>query len=78
MAVEVAQDLPARLRAAQAAVLDADASRTVKLRHRKAIVLEAIDREHMTHAQVARILGLAKGRISAILASPDPDEDDVR
>jgi predicted XRE-type DNA-binding protein len=73
--VEVAQSLPDRLRAAQEAVRDANGALRLRLRHRRELILEAIDSEGMTQQEVARIVGVAKGRISAILASPDDDDD---
>ena len=71
---EVAKDLPARLRASQQAVKDADGALQLRLAHRKSLILEAIDHEGMSQKAVAQILGVAKGRISAILASPDEEE----
>lgn len=75
MPVEVAQSMPERLRAAQAAVGDAFGAYRLRLRARRELILEAIDSEGMTQQEVARIIGVAKGRISAILASPDPEEE---
>lgn len=72
--VEVAQSLPTRLTAAAAAVTDAEGALRLRLKHRKQLILEAIDHEGMSHHQVAKILGVAKSRISAILASPDDDD----
>jgi len=71
---EVAHDLPARLTAAQAAVKDAESALRLRLRHRRQLILEAIDEEGMSQQEVAKLAGVAKSRISAILASPDDDE----
>lgn len=71
---EVAHDLPDRLRAAAAAVADAQSALTLRLKHRRELILEAIDDEGMNHQEVAKLIGVAKGRISAILAKPDDDE----
>lgn len=72
--VEVAKDLPARLRAAAAAVRDAEGALKLRLRHRRQLILEAIDDEGMSQLEVAKLAGVAKSRISAILASPDDEE----
>jgi predicted XRE-type DNA-binding protein len=69
---EVVQDLPTRL--AAAAVSDAQGALKLRLRHRRELILEAIDHEGMSHQAVAKLIGVAKGRISAILAAPDDDE----
>jgi predicted XRE-type DNA-binding protein len=74
MATEVAQDMPSRLRAAAAAVKDADDALRLKLKHRRELILEAIDEQGMSQLQVAKLAGVAKSRISAILASPDDDD----
>jgi predicted XRE-type DNA-binding protein len=71
---EVVQDLPTRLAAAAAAVSDAQGALKLRLRHRRELILEAIDHEGMSHQAVAKLIGVAKGRISAILAAPDDDE----
>jgi predicted XRE-type DNA-binding protein len=70
---EVAHDLPARLRAAAAAVKDAEGALRLRLRHRKELILEAIDDEGMSQQEVAKLAGVAKSRISAILAHPDDE-----
>jgi len=72
---EVAQDLPTRLRAAAAAVKDAEAAVKLRHRHRNAIILEAIDEHGMSQQAVAKLAGVAKGRISAILANPGDDDE---
>lgn len=71
---EVAQDLPTRLRAASAAVRDADAAKRLRLKQRDELIFEAIDTHGMTQLEVAAIVGVAKGRISAILAHPGDEE----
>jgi predicted XRE-type DNA-binding protein len=71
---EVAKDLPARLRAAVAAVKDAKKAYELRIQHRDQLVREAIDEEGMSQIAVADLIGVAKGRISAILAKPDDDE----
>lgn len=74
MARLVAETFADRLAAAQAAVADAGGSLRLKLRHRRELVLAAIDEEGMTQREVARILGVAQSRVAAILASPDDDD----
>lgn len=71
---EVAHDLPARLRAAAAAVKDAESALQLRLRHRRELILDAIELENMSQQEVAKLVGVAKSRISAILATPDDDE----
>jgi predicted XRE-type DNA-binding protein len=72
--VEVAQDLPTRLRAASKAAVDAKEALQLRLKHRNRIIFEAIDDHGMSQQEVAAIVGVAKGRISAILANPDDDQ----
>lgn len=72
--VEVAQDLPTRLRAASRAAADARDALKLKLKHRDEIIFEAIDTHGMSQQEVAGIVGVAKGRISAILAHPGEDD----
>jgi predicted XRE-type DNA-binding protein len=71
---EVAQDLPSRLRKAAAAVGDAKGAYELRIRQRDQLVREAIDEHSMSQIAVADLAGVAKGRISAILAKPDDDE----
>jgi predicted XRE-type DNA-binding protein len=71
---EVAQDLASRLRAAAAAVKDAEGALRLRHQQRNRIIVEAIDEEGMSQMAVADLAGVAKGRISAILAKPDDDE----
>lgn len=70
---EVAHDLPARLRAAAAAVKDAESALQLRLRHRRELILDAIELENMSQQEVAKLVGVAKSRISAILAHPDDE-----
>jgi predicted XRE-type DNA-binding protein len=71
---EVAHGLPARIERAAAAVRDAEGALKLRLKHRRELILEAIDREGMSQQEVAKLAGVAKSRISAILASSDDDE----
>ena len=72
---EVAQDLPTRLRASAAAVRDAKKAYDLRVKQRDQLVREAIDEHGMSQIAVADLAGVVKGRISAILAKPD-DEDE--
>jgi len=71
---EVAQDLPTRLKKSAAAVKDAKGSYELRIKQRDQLVREAIDEHGMSQIAVADLAGVAKGRISAILAKPDDDE----
>jgi predicted XRE-type DNA-binding protein len=71
---EVAQDLPTRLRAAATAVSDAKTAYDLRVRQRDQLVREAIDDHGMSQIAVAQLAGVVKGRISAILAKPDDDD----
>jgi predicted XRE-type DNA-binding protein len=70
---EVAQDLPTRLGKAADRVDDTAAAHRLALRHRRELILEAIDDEGMSQQEVAKLARVAKSRISAILAHPDDD-----
>lgn len=70
---EVAQDLPARLKAAAADVSDTRKAHELSLAARDELIVRAIDVEGMSQKAVADLAGVAKGRISAILASSQPD-----
>ena len=72
---EVLPDLTPRLRAATAAVRDAKDAYELALQQRDELVVEAID-SGMSQKAVAAIAGVAKGRISAILASSQAGDDD--
>jgi predicted XRE-type DNA-binding protein len=74
MPTEVAQNLPARLKAAAADVGDTRKAYELSLAARDELIVEAIDVEGMSQKAVADLAGVAKGRISAILAKPDDDE----
>jgi predicted XRE-type DNA-binding protein len=71
---EVAQDLPTRLRKAAAAVADARKSYELALELRDQIIVEAIDEHDMSQIRVAELAGVAKGRISPILAKAGAGE----
>lgn len=71
---EVLQDMPTRLRAAAAAVRDTKTAYDLALEGRDELVVEAID-DGMSQMTVADAIGVKKGRISAILANSQPDED---
>lgn len=72
---EVAQDMSSRLKAAAVEVKDTGAAHRLALKHRRALILSAIDVEGMHQREVAQLSGVSQGRISAILAAPDEDED---
>lgn len=72
-AAEVAQDMPTRLRKSREAVKDAKSAYDLRLTHWKGLIREAIDEHGMSQLEVAKLAGVAKGRISAILAEPDDD-----
>jgi predicted XRE-type DNA-binding protein len=71
----VAQNMPARLAAAAAAVTDTGKAHRLALKHRRELIFEAVDTEGMHQREVARLAGVAQSRVSAILARPDEDED---
>lgn len=73
---EVAKDLPARLRAAAAAVKDAKKAYELRLQQRDELIVEAIDEHDMSQIRVAELAGVAKGRISPILAKAGADDDE--
>lgn len=75
MATEVAQTMPTRLKKAAAAVKDTADAHRLALRHRRELILEAIDTEGMHQREVAKLVGLAQSRITAILATPDGDDE---
>jgi len=74
--VEVAQDLPTRLRKAAAAVVDARKAYELRLQQRDELIVEAIDEHDMSQIRVAELAGVAKGRISPILAKASAGDDD--
>lgn len=71
---EVLTDLPARITAAAASVRDARDAYDLALEQRDGLIVEAID-DGMSQLKVAELAGVRKGRISAILANSQPDED---
>lgn len=71
---EVLPDLTPRMKAAQESVRDAKDAYDLALQQRDELVVDAIDRG-MSQKAVAGILGVAKGRVSAILASSQADDD---
>ena len=74
MAQLVATDLPNRMAAAVEEVKDTRDAYELALAQRDQLVVEAIDRG-MTQTQVAKLAGVQKGRISAILANSQADDD---
>lgn len=71
---EVAQDLPTRLRKAAAAVVDARKAYELRLEQRDRLIVEAVDEHEMSQIRVAELAGVAKGRISPILAKSGSHE----
>lgn len=74
MATTVLNDLPARLKTAAEEVRDAKVAYDLALEQRDALVVTAVD-TGMSQKAVAEIIGVAKGRISPILASSQRDAD---
>jgi predicted trehalose synthase len=72
----VAEAVKVRLEKAQGRVKDAEESWRAALEQRDAIVVEAIDHHGASQLGVAQILGIAKGRVSAILAGSQPEAGD--
>lgn len=72
----VAEALPDRLRKAATEVVDRRDALTLALQQRDELVVRAIDEEGMSHSAVADLIGVRKGRISAILAGSQPDVGD--
>jgi len=71
---EVLPDLTPRIKAAAAAVADAKEAYDLALEQRDQLIVDAID-GGMSQQAVATIAGVAKGRISAILASSQADDE---
>jgi CTP:molybdopterin cytidylyltransferase MocA len=69
----VAESFPDRLRKAAQEVEDQRDALTLALEHRDELVVRAVDDEGMSHSAVAALIGVRKGRISAILAGSQPD-----
>lgn len=76
MPAAVVPDLTPRLEASARAVADAES----KLRHerelRRRLVNDAVD-EGMSQRAIARALGGGTGLVSKILATPEPDEEEL-
>lgn len=69
----VAEGYPERLRKAAAAVTDARDAYQLALAQRDELVVAAVDLEGMSQGAVAELVGVRKGRISAILAGSQPE-----
>lgn len=69
----VASEVRVRLEKAASEVADSKDAYDLAVEQRDRLVLEAIDLHGMSHQGVAAAIGVAKGRISAILASSQPD-----
>jgi predicted XRE-type DNA-binding protein len=69
----VSPEVRERLAKAARETRDLEEAWRLALEHRDAIVVEAIDVHHMAQSAVAEAIGVAKGRVSAILASSQPD-----
>lgn len=71
----VASEVRIRLEKAAAEVKDRRDAYDAALEHRDRIVVEAVDVHGVGQQAIAETLGVAKGRISAILAASQPDAD---
>lgn len=71
----VLTDLPARIKAAAADTRDAKEAYDLATEQRNRLIVEAVD-GGMTQQAVAALAGVAKGRISAILAGSQADDDE--
>ena len=69
----VAEEVKIRLEKAQSHVKDTEAAWHAALEQRDAIVVEAVDHHGASQLGIAQVLGIAKGRVLAILAGPQPD-----
>jgi DNA-directed RNA polymerase specialized sigma subunit len=69
----VAEAFPDRLRKAAKEVQERRDALILALEHRDELVVQAVDDESMSHSAVADLIGVRKGRISAILAGSQPD-----
>jgi hypothetical protein len=74
MATTVLADREARLKAAARHVADCKKAYDLALEQRDELVVEAVD-EGMSQLAVARCIGVAKGRISVILAASQGDDE---
>lgn len=74
MPTTVLHDLPARLQTAARDVRDTTTARLHALELRDHLVVQACD-AGMTEQEVARLIGVHKSRVSAILRASDPEDD---
>lgn len=71
---QVLVDYRERIPAAAAAARDAKEAYDLRVKQRDELIVAAVD-EGMTQQAVAALAGVAKGRISAILAKPGDDDE---
>jgi DNA-directed RNA polymerase specialized sigma24 family protein len=71
----VAAEVRIRLEKAAAEVKDRKDAYDAALEQRDRIVVEAVDLHGVSQLAIADALGVAKGRVSAILAASQPDAD---
>jgi DNA-directed RNA polymerase specialized sigma24 family protein len=69
----VAEEVRIRLRKAAEEARDRQDAARAAIEQRDRIVVEAVDVHGMAQQAVAEAIGVAKGRISAILAGSQPD-----
>jgi predicted XRE-type DNA-binding protein len=69
----VAAEVRERLAAAARVARDHEEAWRLAIEQRDAIVVEAVDVHGMSQNAIAEAIGVAKGRISAILAGSQPD-----
>jgi predicted XRE-type DNA-binding protein len=69
----VSPEVRERLAKAAREARDAEEAWRLAVEHRDAIVVEAVDVHGMAQAAIAEAIGVAKGRISAILAGSQPE-----
>lgn len=70
----VLTDLPTRIKAAAEETRDAREAYDLATEQRNKLIVEAVD-GGMTQKEVATLAGVAKGRISAILAGSQADDE---
>lgn len=68
--------MPERLAAAAVAVADGVASLDLARKQRDQLVREAVDSGELSQRAVAAAAGITVPRVSAILATPDDDDDE--
>lgn len=68
MPIEVLDDLPTRLRKSAERVRDAKGPYDLALEQRAELVVEAVG-EGMSQLEIAKLIGVQKGRIHAILVA---------